>query len=326
MDQPSVTPGKGCASWFVQTGRLRSGWRVVLYLMAMLLLQIVIGLTMSVAAVGVLLAQGAPSAEIVARISALVADLTGLTPIGFGVRFINTLGVVGLVWLFRRVVDKRSFASLGFQLKPGWWLDGLAGLAFALAMWLIIFVITLALGWATLTGFAWDSSNFISIVVTLAFALAFNLLVGISEETDARGYLLQNLVEGIRFVPAVMVSSTYFGALHLLNPGASLLSTLGIFFAGGLLAMGYYATGRLWFSIGLHAAWNFAEGPVFGFSVSGLNMGGLFHLNVTAPAWLLGGTFGPEAGALAMVIEIAAIVILFVWARKNHNRTLVEAQ
>jgi hypothetical protein len=144
-------------------------------------------------------------------------------------------------------------------------------------------------------------------------------MVGLVEETDARGYILQNLAEGIRFWPAVLVSSLYFGLLHLLNPGAGVTSTLGIFFAGVLLALGYYATGRLWFSIGLHAGWNFAEGPILGFLVSGLNMGGLFRLRITGPDWLMGGAFGPEAGALAVVVEAVMILVLFGWARARRT-------
>jgi uncharacterized protein len=131
--------------------------------------------------------------------------------------------------------------------------------------------------------------------------------------------MLQNLAEGIRFWPALFVSSLYFGLLHLLNPGAGVASTAGILLAGILLALGYYATGRLWFSIGMHAAWNFAEGPVFGFLVSGLNMGGLFQLKINGPDWLMGGGFGPEAGALAVGVEVAMIVALFVWARRKKQ-------
>ncbi len=69
----------------------------------------------------------------------------------------------------------------------------------------------------------------------------------------------------------------------------------------------------------MHAAWNFAEGPVFGFPVSGLDMGGLFRLQITGPDWLTGGAFGPEAGALAIAMEIALSAILGAWIWRKRN-------
>jgi membrane protease YdiL (CAAX protease family) len=214
---------------------------------------------------------------------------------------------LALIWLFRKFIDKRPFRALGFQMTNGWWKEFGAGFALEVGMWLVIFALTLATGAATIVDVAWNARDAVGIIAMLAFGLAFNVLVGMIEEVDARGYVLQNLAEGIRLVPAIIVSSAYFAILHRLNPGAGWGSTIGIFFAGITLAVGYALTRRLWFSIGMHAAWNFAEGPVFGFLVSGYNMGGLFKLNVTGPEWLMGGAFGPEAGALAVGVEIAVV-------------------
>jgi hypothetical protein len=66
----------------------------------------------------------------------------------------------------------------------------------------------------------------------------------------------------------------------------------------------------------MHAAWNFSEGPLFGFPVSGLDMSALFQLRIQGPEWLMGGPFGPEAGALAIFAEIAMIGVLFGWTRR----------
>ncbi len=321
-EQTTVTQGKGCARWFVRDGRLRSGWRVLLYLISARLVQLVaalvFGLAIAVILAGVWMNQGLTPEQLSRRLAAELANVGGPSPLGFGFRVWDTLSVLAVIWLFRRLLDKRSFASLGFQLSPGWWRDALAGFAVAVAMWLAVFALSLGLGAATVVGFAWDYQNALTLLGALVVGLLFNVFVGITEEADARGYMLQNLAEGIRFAPAVVVSSVYFGALHLLNPGAGLGSTIGIFFAGVLLAMGYYATGRLWFSIGMHAAWNFAEGPLFGFLVSGLDMGGLFRLDVTGPEWLMGGRFGPEAGALAVGVELVAIMALWGWASRRR--------
>ncbi len=227
------------------------------------------------------------------------------------------------IWIFRLWIDRRPFRDLGFQFARGWWREFAAGFGFVIIAWGAIFGLALAIGGTVLMGFVWNDTSWSVILRELGVALLFNLMVGVTEEADARGYMLQNLAEGIRFMPAIVVSSFYFAVLHRLNPGAGLLSTVGIFVAGVLLAMGYYATRRLWFPIGMHAAWNFAEGPLFGFPVSGLNMGGLLQLNVSGPEWLMGGAFGPEAGAVAIGVEVAMIGLLMVWKQRVRTKLLI---
>lgn len=316
-----ITQRQGCARWLGREGRLRSGWRIALYLIAALLMKIIGAIVLGVVLammLGVALAQqGVPPLEIAYRIESLFHNLFDYPLLALGTQAEQMLLALAVIWIFRRWIDRRPFRALGFQLSPGWWREALAGFALVVVAWGVIFALSLGLGAVTIVGFGWDGKNWGAILGALALGLVFNVMVGITEEADARGYVLQNLAEGIRFGPAAVVSSVYFGVLHLLNPGAGAASTLGIFSAGLLLAMGYYATGRLWFSIGMHAGWNFAQGPIFGFLVSGLNMGGLFHLRVTGPEWLLGGAFGPEAGALAVGVEVVMIGLLFVWARRN---------
>ncbi len=301
--------------WFVREGRLRSGWRIALYLIAARLLEFIGSILFGLALGFVLVSQGVPQSALRAHIAEYFLNPFHFPAVVLSLGTAHVLLILAVIWIFRWRIDKRPVRDLGFQLTVGWWRELIAGFVFVVIAWGVIFVLSLALGAATIVDFQWGRA-----IGALTVGLMFNLMVGIAEEADARGYILQNLAEGIRFWPAVVVSSIYFGALHLLNPGAGILSTLGIFFAGVLLAMGYYLTRRLWFPIGMHAAWNFAEGPVFGFPVSGLNMGGMFQLNVTGPEWLMGGPFGPEAGALAVSVEIAMIVILFVWARQKATQ------
>ncbi len=299
---------------FVREGRLRSGWRVALYLVAARLFEFIGVILFGLALGFVLVSQGAPQSELRARIAEYFRNPLDFPAVVLSFEAERALIILAVIWVFRRLIDKRPVGDLGFQLLPGWWRELIAGFVFVIIAWGVIFALSLALGAATIVDFQWSRA-----IGALTAGLTFNLLVGLAEESDARGYILQNLAEGIHFWPAVIVSSIYFGALHLLNPGAGIFSTLGIFFAGVLLAMGYYLTRSLWFPIGMHAAWNFAEGPLFGFPVSGLNMGGMFHLNIAGPEWLMGGAFGPEAGALAVSVEIAMILIL--WTRMNVGKT-----
>jgi hypothetical protein len=318
-----VAQPQGCASWFAKDGRLRSGWRVTLYIIAARLVDLVavlvIGVVIAVTIARPLAQQGLSPSEIVSRITAMFSDILDYPLLTLGSQGTRLVLVLALVWLFRRFVDRKSFRSLGFETPAGWWQELLGGFTLSVVAWGVIFLLSLAFGAATIAGYSWDTIGWAPVLRALFIGFVLNVMVGILEETDARGYVLQNLAEGIRFWPAVIVSSAYFGLLHLLNPGAGFASTVGIFFAGVLLALGYYATGRLWFPIGMHAAWNFAEGPIFGFLVSGIRMGGLFQVRVVGPDWLMGGPFGPEAGVLAIAVETVLIVLLYLWARSRRK-------
>ncbi len=308
--------------FFVRDGRLRSGWRVALYLAAsvlsLFLLAILIGLFVAAYSGFAMASESGAVNEINARIGEMFARPMDYPLITLGAEAVRVLVGLGMIFVLRRCIDKRSFRSLGFQFSNGWWREFGAGFALAGVMWVVIFALSFTLGAVSIAQLAWNRADVLVVTSALVTGLLLNVLVGVIEEADARGYILQNLEEGIRFTPAVVVSSAYFGVLHLLNPSAGVASTLGIFVAGILLSACYALTRRLWLPIGLHAGWNFFQGPVFGYRVSGLDMGGLFELNITAPEWLLGGAFGPEAGALAVGVEVAAVVGLVAWARKQQ--------
>lgn len=317
------TSNKGCAQVLIADNRLRSGWRVTLYTIAARIGDLIIGLLIGIllfVIVGMpLLQAGVPPEEVSNRLLALAQNFADYPLVGLAPQAARLLLILGLVWLFRRAVDKRSFRSLGFQTTAGWWQEAVAGFILVVLAWAVIFLLSLTLGAIVISDSVLTRGNWAGAATGLAAGLALNVMVGIVEEVEARGYVLQNLAEGIRFWPAVAVSSLYFTLLHFLNPGAGLGSFVGILFAGILLALGYYATGRLWFPIGLHAGWNFAQGPLFGFLVSGIDMGGLVETRVVGPDWLMGGAFGPEAGALAIAVEAVLIAILFVWGRRRQS-------
>jgi membrane protease YdiL (CAAX protease family) len=138
----------------------------------------------------------------------------------------------------------------------------------------------------------------------LTFFVVF-ILVGWNEELLSRGYQMQNIASGTNLFWGVVLSSSVFALLHLGNPNATWVSTAGIFFAGVFLAYGYIRTKQLWLSIGLHIGWNFFEGVVFGFPVSGLDIYALTRIEVSGPELWTGGAFGPEAGLIVNINLVA---------------------
>src|SRR3989337_826088 len=127
------------------------------------------------------------------------------------------------------------------------------------------------------------------------------VVVSWQEELLSRGYWFQNLSEGLNPVWGVAISSILFALLHLVNPHMSVSAGLGLFAAGIFLAYARVRSGQLWLAMGLHTGWNFFEGTVFGFSVSGLeNLSPLIVQSVAGPELFTGGAFGPEAGLVLL--------------------------
>lgn len=273
--------------------RLRAGWR--------LLIQTILYLVLSV----------------VAFIVSSSLGLGGST-ISILDQIISLFAVTLSVYIARRWLDKRSFESLGLKVTQQTWIDILMGIGITFVQMGFIYVVMLGLGWLTFTGFAWNFDP-IGMVISnvLIFFIVF-IFVGWNEELLSRGYHLQTIASGINLFWGVVISSAVFGLLHLGNPNASWISAAGIFFAGIYLAYGYVRTKQLWLSIGLHIGWNFFEGVVFGFPVSGLDIYPLLRIKVTGPDLWTGGAFGPEAGLIVLPSLIVGGLLIYLYTQKRN--------
>lgn len=274
--------------------RLRAGWRLLIQTILFFLFGIII----------------------VAVAVALGLDIGSLI---FG-NVLNFIATTASVYIARRWLDKMSFESLGLKLSQQALVDVLVGIGITVVQMGLIFVAMLGLGWLRFEGFAWEFDP-INTVITgvLTFLIGF-IFVGWNEELLSRGYHLQTIASGINVFWGVIISSAVFGLLHLANPSASWVSTAGIFFAGIFLAYGYIRTKQLWLPIGLHIGWNFCEGVVFGFPVSGLDVYALTRIEVTGPEIWTGGPFGPEAGLIVLpALVIGAGLIYLYTINRNAN-------
>ena len=152
--------------------------------------------------------------------------------------------------------------------------------------------------------------------------LGLALQAAVTEELWMRALLLRLLWRAFGPVPAFIVAALVFGGLHLANPGASPLAGATVVMAGLMFCALYALTGRLWVPIGVHLAWNLAQGYLFGATVSGGTLGGSVLLSTArpgAPAWLTGGTFGPEASVLALILVATVTTAALALARKTGS-------
>jgi membrane protease YdiL (CAAX protease family) len=142
------------------------------------------------------------------------------------------------------------------------------------------------------------------------WAIAF-LVVGLFEESAMRAYALFTLSDGIRFWPAAGLLSGIFGAVHLGNGGESWVGTLAAALIGLFFCFTVRRTGSLWFAVGMHSAWDYAESFIYSVPDSGVMISGhLLNSSLRGPVLLTGGSVGPEASVFVFVI-IAALFVVF---------------
>lgn len=225
------------------------------------------------------------------------------------------------IYIARRFLDKRSFSSLGVQVNKQMLIDLLTGIAITFVMMGLIYLFEFTIGWLTFDSFAWQTEPASNVGMSVLIFFAVFVLVGWNEELLSRGYHLQTLASGTNMFWGILISSSFFGLAHLGNPNATWVSAAGIFFAGVFLAYGYVRTGQLWLSIGLHIGWNFFEGVVFGFPVSGLDIYRLIRHEVHGPIIWTGGAFGPEAGLIVLPALLMGAALIYLYTK---NRTTQE--
>ena len=136
------------------------------------------------------------------------------------------------------------------------------------------------------------------------------LCVGFAEEFLFRGYTQFTVASGIGFWPAATVLSAAFGAVHLGNRGEDVMGALSVFVIGMFFCLTLRRTGNLWFAVGLHASLDWGETFLFSVPDSGIVAPGhLLNSSFHGPAWLTGGTVGPEGSVMAFVVLALAAAI-----------------
>ena len=233
-------------------------------------------------------------------------------------QIVELVMITASVYIARRFLDKRSFASLGLSVNKSAVLDVFVGVFISAFIMAIIYAIEFMTGWVKFEGFAWEVDSAKTVIVNLFLFLFIFITVGWNEELLSRGYHLQNLASGTNMFWGVLISSSVFGLAHLGNPNATWVSAAGIFFAGLFLAYGYLRTGQLWLSIGLHIGWNFFEGVIFGFPVSGLDIYRLIRHQIHGPEIWTGGAFGPEAGLIVLPALVVGSVLIYFYTRDRR--------
>ena len=223
-------------------------------------------------------------------------------------------GILLFFWLM--LVERRRFSSLGFE-KPGWLMKFGRGLLLGTALFLGV-VLLMALPGYIQRGTPAPPPALLAVLIILPGWI----LQGSLEEVVLRGWLMP--VIGVRSHPwlGVLLSSLLFAILHLLNPAVTPLAVLNLVLAGLLFALVALWEGGLWGACALHAAWNWTQGSLLSFPVSGNLLQGPTWLTLSenGPDLVTGGAFGPEGGMATTLVYLAACgVFIYLIQRKQRN-------
>ena len=283
--------------FFDQSNKLRSGWRAAIFLLAFFVLAKIF-LTIE---------------EIV--ISSLTIDLETAKLLFF---VVNSLGLLLLALLLGGIAGKffenLPYKALGAAFTKGWLRHLTVGIAIGGATLSLAVLITLIFG-----GESFElnlSGGMAAIASSLAVSFVIFAAGAAWEEAFFRGYILQTFSRSGLAWLAILLTSLFFGAVHLGNPNANLISTVNTILAGIWFSVAYLKTRDLWFVWGIHLMWNWMQGSFFGIEVSGLT-------NITTtpllkeidsgPSWLTGQTYGIEGGvACTIALIISTIIICYL--------------
>ncbi len=241
----------------------------------------------------------------------------------FNFMIMSLFGLIGLffvTWIFRKFIDRKSLISLGFSFSK-YKVDLFKGMDWGMAAITIGFLSLFISGLLSIENI---SLNFKQL--TTSFALF--TIVALNEEIMFRGYILSNLTDSINRYAALLITSLIFMLMHLSNSHLSAIAMVNLFLAGILLGVYYIFRRNLWFSVGLHLTWNFFQGPVYGFEVSGVKTDSIIRSTIDGNKWLTGGEFGFEGSLIATFLIL--IMIFFIHQKyrfeNSHNQEDFEKQ
>jgi len=230
------------------------------------------------------------------------------------------LALLGFFTIMTRVFEQKPLGVVGLAFHPYWVKELCVGLGIGGIMMVSVG------GAEALSGLARFARNPLPARVELAYGSGLFLLLLISatnEELVFRGYPFQKLVESLGPLGAVGLSSAIFGLAHLGNSHHTWFSTANTVLVGIPLSIAYLRTRALWMPVGIHFTWNYLQGFVFGFPVSGYTFShSLLTVRVHDAAWLTGAAYGPEGGLLATIAIMGAAIYLFLSPRIRISETM----
>ncbi len=212
------------------------------------------------------------------------------------------MGTLFTVWIFQKFISKERFISIGLDFI-NYKNDFYQGLAVGTGLISIGFFTLIILNLTSI------DLTYFSIYDQIFYFFLF-IVVSLNEEIAIRGYILHNLCQSFNKYIALIISSFVFMGMHLGNPNIDMLALMNLFLAGIFLGVYRIHKNNLWFPIGAHLMWNYLQGPIYGFEVSGNKINSLFEQKLQGHEVLTGGNFGYEGSIILTVFLIISIYLM----------------
>ena len=277
--------------------------RVLLYLLAALIL---IGIGQAIAAVIVSAISGISPYDLGKTLGG--ADQSGIKLI---IELSGLIFVLGITWIFRRYIDSKSFVSMGYSMK-GRLKDCIYGILVGLVLISLGFFSLLFTDYLEITQIVFSFK-------IVAGSFFFYLVAAMIEEVIFRGYVLNNLMEYGNKYLALFISSVLFALIHGMNPNLTIIAMVNLAIAGGVLGITYIYTKNIWYPVFLHVSWNYFQGPIYGFEVSGTQAASIISQKVSGNELITGGSFGFEGSIILTVLMIVLIIVSDLIMRKKYK-------
>lgn len=222
------------------------------------------------------------------------------------------IGVLLSTLAFRYVVDKKDYRSIGLGLNHfGSYLG--EGILWAVGILSVAFLLIWMNGNIQILG----TQN---LGVALLGYLSFFLLVSLVEEVICRGYLLNMVTEHLNYKVGIAVSAIIFTLAHIGNNHFSWIAFCNLTLGGILMSLLYLKHQSLYVPIGFHWIWNYFQGNILGFGVSGTDVLGILQIQIDGPDWLTGGYFGLEGSLITCLLLAIAIYSLWTGSKDQLDR------
>jgi uncharacterized protein len=277
-------------------GRLRSGWRLLLYVFAFIATSLFVTIVLRTVYSVVAVVPRVPHSDFVFEFIYRSALLAAALAAGY---------------FCARLFEALPWRSLGLTLHTGWLRDLIIGSAIGVAA--IVVAVAIAMMGGGLR-FSFGDAGLTSIGSSMLGSAVLLFVAALAEEAIFRGYPLQTLSRARLALLGVLLTSVPFAFVHLLNPNVIPVTTfINTALAGVWLAAAYLRTRSLWLPLGVHWAWNWAMGWLFGIPVSGAKLvsNPLLKASDAGPIWLTGGNYGLEGGVACTIAM--ALFTLFIW-------------
>ena len=207
-----------------------------------------------------------------------------------------------------KVIEKNSLSSLGF-VKRNWLKYLVWGIMISLVQMGVIALVYQVSG---IGSFVLNELSLEPLLFILGL-FPFWLLQGGTEEVATRGWLLTRIAARTNLPLAIAISSSLFGILHMGNAGVTFLSVLNIILDGVLAGLLFIYTDSIWLVVAQHGTWNYVQGNLLGFQVSGTGAdASIFSFTMgDGPDWLTGGEFGAEGSIITTLVLLLSVVMVY---------------